>query len=80
MVTSATSPAASSSPASLGTQIAVAIQARTLQIARDQGSQITSLIDAAGSTADQASPSSVSAGDALVAKATGLGGQLDVTA
>lgn len=52
-------------------EISTAVAAKTLQTARAQGAQVVNLIASAGQ---------VQAGDPLVAKATGLGGHLDVIA
>jgi hypothetical protein len=58
-------------PARIGTEISTSVAAKTLDAAREQGAQLVSLIDNAGQIAP---------GDALVAKATGMGSLLDVTA
>jgi hypothetical protein len=74
MVPSTTS-SSSLPPAELGSRIATALQAKALQAARQQGAQEVQLIANAGQAQTPAAPS---AGDALVAKATGLGTLLDV--
>jgi hypothetical protein len=58
-------------PARVSNEIATSVASKTLDAARDQGAQMVSLIDDAGQIAP---------GDALVAKATGVGGLLDVNA
>jgi hypothetical protein len=58
-------------PARVSNEISTSVAAKTLDAARTQGAQMISLIDSAGQ---------IGAGDALVARATGLGGTLDVTA
>jgi hypothetical protein len=56
-------------PARVASEVSSSVAAKTLDAARQQGAQVVSLIDKAGQ---------IGAGDALVAKATGKGGLLDV--
>jgi hypothetical protein len=58
-------------PAALGSAISTAVAAKSLDAQRQQGAAILKMLDAAGAA---------QAGDPLVAKATGLGGLLDITA
>jgi len=60
-------------PARVSNDISVAVAAKSLANDRQQGAQLTQLIDAAGQIASPA-------GDPLVARATGVGGLLDVNA
>lgn len=66
---------ASLSPLAIGNAISSAIADKTLQAAKQEGAQLVQLIDSADSGSGS---SGVQAGDALVARATGLGGMLDV--
>ena len=60
-------------PTQIGQQIDAAVAVKTLNVQREQGNAVLKLLDTAG----QAGPQP---GDALVAKATGLGGLIDMTA
>jgi hypothetical protein len=57
------------------TAITTAVAAKALTAQRQEGASTVQLIDDAGASASDSSL----AGDQLVARATGLGGQLDVT-
>jgi hypothetical protein len=61
-------------PAALSSDISTAVAAKALNAQRQQGDAIVKLLDSAGSDGE------MGPGDALVAKATGLGGLLDITA
>lgn len=63
-------------PSRVAGQVSTSVTAKTLDIARLQGAQMVAMIDKAGVQ----SQSGVQAGDPLVAKATGLGANLDVYA
>lgn len=65
---------ASLSPAATASAIDTAVAAKALNAQRQQGDAAVQLIDSAGQSG------SPQPGDALVAKATGLGSLLDVTA
>ncbi len=60
-------------PAQVSSQISVSVAAKSLDAARQEGDAAVQLIDAAGASGPQP-------GDALVAKATGMGTFLDVQA
>ena len=65
------------SPAQTGVAISTSVAAKTLDAARQQGAAIVQLLDSASSIGDQGG---IQAGDPLVAKATGLGNNLDIMA
>lgn len=67
-------------PAQLGQAISTIVAAKTLQAARQEGAGVLKLLDGAAAVGKNASQNGLSQGDALVAKATGLGGLLDITA
>ncbi len=60
-------------PARVASEIDTAIAAKTLKMARQQGAALVEMIDGADQPA-------TTAGDPLVAKATGLGQNLDIMA
>jgi len=62
--------------------IATAVTAKAFAVARQEGAAAVQLLDsaAAADSGDSAGADTSLAGDSLVARATGLGGQLDVTA
>ena len=60
-------------PAQVDNAISTALLKKTFDAARQEGNSAVQLIDSAGQVGPQA-------GDALVAKATGLGGLLDISA
>lgn len=62
-------------PGQFGTAISTAVASKTLQAARQEGAAVVQMLEDAG-----VSSQGITAGDPLVAKATGLGGLLDVTA
>jgi len=64
---------ASLSPAQVSNAISTSVLSKTLDAARQQGASVVQLID-------DASLSGPQPGDALVAKATGLGSFLDISA
>lgn len=68
---------ASLAPMRLRTEISTSVLKKTLNAARDEGAAMVDLIDSAGAVG---SGGGGQAGDALVAKATGVGGLLDVMA
>jgi len=78
----ASSSTSSNSPLNLGNRIATAVQAKTMQAARQQGAAAVELIESAAEMTTDTSnaPDTLSPGDSLVARATGLGTLLDVTA
>jgi predicted secreted Zn-dependent protease len=60
-------------PAQVDNQISTALLKKTFDAARQEGDSAVQLIDSAGQAGPQA-------GDALVAKASGVGGLLDISA
>jgi hypothetical protein len=60
-------------PARLGAELSASIAAKSMDAQRAQGASVLKLLDGAAKMAP-------APGDALVAKATGLGGLLDTTA
>ena len=60
-------------PSAVANEVSTSIAAKTLQAQRQQGDALLALLDSASPD-----PGGVGPGDPLVAKATGLGGLLDV--
>ena len=65
-------------PSKVGSAISTAVAAKTLQAARQEGAAVVQLLEAAGRGAGAGR--GLTAGDPLVAKATGLGSLVDMTA
>ena len=76
MVNSAGNSSGGIAAAQMGMQIATALAAKQMQADRQQGANAIQLLEAADISGGQTGL----AGDPLVAKATGLGGLLDVVA
>jgi hypothetical protein len=66
--------------AQLASKVQYAVARKTLDAQQANGAAMVQLIQAAGQAGQPAAQRSVGPGDALVAQALGLGGQLDVLA